>query len=154
LDVTFLASERLIEELAALDPKWAEYRHGKPISQRSLADCLKQFGIQPTRNKTATARGYYRDSFEDAFSRYLLDKASNRQNPHESGPGTPFSIRQTASLFDASKRQPSPMNPGLFDALTVQAPSTRAEADTKGPPNAEREMHPDFEWRDPEEREQ
>ncbi len=55
---------------------WSEWgRQGKPISPTGVAKLLKAFGIGPGTIKTgegdASAKGYYRKSFTDAWERYL-----------------------------------------------------------------------------------
>lgn len=52
---------------------WATWNRGKPISARQLAVRVKDFGAVATtvRNGGATAKGYKRESLEDAFVRYI-----------------------------------------------------------------------------------
>jgi len=69
-----IGSQDLINKLIA-DPtsEWAEWRHGKPISQAQLARLLKPFHIFAERVQAGgqRVRGYHRSQFEDAWSRYL-----------------------------------------------------------------------------------
>jgi hypothetical protein len=65
----------LVDELVAdTTSEWAEWRNGKPISQRQLANLLKPFRIFPDRVQIGTqqVRGYQRAWFEDAWDRYIL----------------------------------------------------------------------------------
>lgn len=69
-----LKSEELTTSLSALlDRPWPVFERGRPISPTSIARLLKPYGIIPGTIRTGdeTARGYRRDAFEDAFSRYL-----------------------------------------------------------------------------------
>jgi len=72
-------SEKLIEALCTDKEKpWATYSKGFPITPRKLADKLKTYGI---RSKTIrigsdTAKGYERNQFTEAFSRYVTPSAS------------------------------------------------------------------------------
>jgi hypothetical protein len=53
---------------------WGEWSHGKPITQSKLADLLRNHGITPGTIRISnddTAKGYYREHFADAWSRYL-----------------------------------------------------------------------------------
>jgi hypothetical protein len=52
---------------------WAEFRHGKEMTQTQLANLLRPFGTFPRtiRIGDETPKGYFRDQFEDAFARYL-----------------------------------------------------------------------------------
>ena len=69
-----VSSATLIDKLTA-DPisEWAEWRRGKPISQRQLADLLKPFHIFPEQVRIGErqVRGYYRKQFEEAWKIYL-----------------------------------------------------------------------------------
>jgi Protein of unknown function (DUF3631) len=78
-----LTSEDLVNALVSMaDRQWGECNHGKALTQNQLARRLKPFGIAPKtlRIGTGTAKGYLRESFEDAFNRYLSPKypRSNR----------------------------------------------------------------------------
>ena len=67
-----IGSTDLLQALCALEESpWADWRGGRPISTRGIAKLLKQFRVMPTRDMEA--RYYRRDSFTDAFGRYLSD---------------------------------------------------------------------------------
>jgi putative DNA primase/helicase len=69
-----IGSQHLIDNLTAdPDSEWAEWRHGKPVTQAQLARLLKPFRIfpEPVRIGGQQVRGYRRSQFEDAWSRYL-----------------------------------------------------------------------------------
>lgn len=120
-NLTFIASKVLIEKLVELEDRpWGDWKHGKPMTSRAVADRLKAFGIVPKPNVTGTARGYHRDRFEDAWARYPSSKPSNRQNVNENGPEVAFSNRQTFSGVDTSKTEETSIKTGLFDGLTLQ----------------------------------
>jgi len=66
----------LVAALVA-DPErpWAEWKHGKPLSQNQLARLLKPFVISSETVHPAGrphAKGYTRASFDDAWARYLM----------------------------------------------------------------------------------
>jgi hypothetical protein len=69
-----LATERLLELLAEDDEApWSEW-HGRPLTARGLARLLRPFGIRSGTVRLgddATAKGYKREAFEDAWTRYL-----------------------------------------------------------------------------------
>ena len=68
---TFIGSTELVAKLADLDSRpWGDWKKGKAITTRAVADRLRTFGIVPKPNAQATARGYHRDRFEDAWTRY------------------------------------------------------------------------------------
>jgi Protein of unknown function (DUF3631) len=66
----FLASSEILEALAAMEgAPWGDWRAGRPLSGRGLAELLKAFGVGP--GHTSTARGYTRRALEDPWARYL-----------------------------------------------------------------------------------
>ena len=72
--VPFLSPSRLIEELVALEEApWAEWRHGKPITARGVANLLRPYGISSELSREAgiTGRRYHREAFLNAWGRYL-----------------------------------------------------------------------------------
>jgi putative DNA primase/helicase len=69
-----ITSADLAEHLGGqVDKRWAEWRHGKPITQRQIARLLAPLKIRPVpiRIGVDVAKGYLREAFEDALSRYL-----------------------------------------------------------------------------------
>jgi putative DNA primase/helicase len=84
-NVDRITSAGLVEDLKALeDRSWAEWKTGKPITARQVANLLKKFGIKPKtiRVGTTTPKGYALEDCQDAFSRYLT--ASDPQHPQQS----------------------------------------------------------------------
>ena len=65
-------------------------------------------------------RGYYRDRFEDAWTRYPPLKPSNRRNPNEDGPEVAISNRRNRVGSDALKMQENSITTGPFDGSTVR----------------------------------
>ena len=68
-----IPSKFICDRLAEMEASpWPEWRHGKPITVRQLARQLAPFNITPTtiRTDTSTAKGYKKDAFKDAWSRY------------------------------------------------------------------------------------
>jgi Protein of unknown function (DUF3631) len=84
----WLSSADIIEELLKReDAPWQEWRNGKAITQAGIARLLKPFGIRPKQHRYEDVRAdissYQRNSFHDAFYRYLpLIKAFHFDNPH------------------------------------------------------------------------
>ena len=82
-----LRSEDLVELLVSdKERPWAEYRNGKPLTQRQLARLLSTFQITSNTvrfDNVTTAKGYRLEQFEDAFARYI--PASNRSLRHQPG---------------------------------------------------------------------
>jgi hypothetical protein len=73
-----MTSENLLSALVAREDRpWSEWKHGKPMTKVQLARMLRPFGVGPTTirrsDASSTAKGYYKNHFDDAFSRYLTD---------------------------------------------------------------------------------
>jgi hypothetical protein len=72
----WLSSADIIEELLKReDAPWQEWRNGKAITQAGIARLLKPFGIRLKQHRFEDVRAdissYQRNSFHDAFYRYL-----------------------------------------------------------------------------------
>ena len=68
-----ISSAELVECLGAkAESRWAEWSHGKPITQRQIARLLSPLKIKSgsIRIGNETAKGYVHEAFDDAFSRY------------------------------------------------------------------------------------
>jgi hypothetical protein len=69
-----LPSSELLAKLAQDETlPWGEFSNGRPLTAIGLARLLKPFGIFPgtIRLERETAKGYLRESFADAWARYL-----------------------------------------------------------------------------------
>ncbi len=79
-----ISSVDLISALCEDDEKsWVTYNRGKPITPRQFARRLSEYHIssKPLRKGFSVSRGFEKDQFEDAFSRYLI---SPSDTPSES----------------------------------------------------------------------
>ena len=67
---SFVSSQTICECLAKSKPtEWgSESAYGSDISSKRLAGMLKKSGIQVSRNKSQEQRGYYRNSFVQAWA--------------------------------------------------------------------------------------
>lgn len=69
-----IATAKLIGSLAMIEQSpWGELDHGRAISPHRLATLLRPFDVRPRQVRIGekTLKGYLRESFADAFSRYL-----------------------------------------------------------------------------------
>jgi Protein of unknown function (DUF3631) len=111
-DHTVIPTRELLEHLTSRDDRpWATWRHDKPMTPRSLAKVLANFGIKPT--ATNGIRGYFRDAFDEAFARYLPFKPHSRTDANKSGPELPFSNRTEGKGECRSKLPFSPIDTDL-----------------------------------------
>jgi hypothetical protein len=118
-----MASENIVAHLTAMEDRpWPEWRQGKPMSKHQLARALAPFGIRPTtiRQGDTTPKGYRREEFEEAWSRYLP-------------PDTPLSAQ--AGGFDPQHRH-NQGNSGASAENQTATPGARV-ADEKSPKPAE-----------------
>ena len=70
-----ISTAQLIEALCSEDERpWATYNRGKPISPRQVSKRLGEYGISSTTIRVGleTPKGFRRDMFDEAFSRYLV----------------------------------------------------------------------------------
>jgi hypothetical protein len=108
-----LATKDLIASLITDDEApWGSWHKGSPISPRALAGLLEPFGIRSrsVRLETGeTPKGYVRESFEDAWKRYLPahppDLSATTPQPASEAGLKPFSIRHTTPAV-ADEKQP------------------------------------------------
>jgi putative DNA primase/helicase len=106
-----VATKVLIDRLIAdLERPWADYRKGKPLTDRQLAALLKPFGItsetvhppgQPD------AKGYKRTRFEEAWSRYLF---TENVTSGVSGPAAREGSRDASGCADEGRSSLSAQN--------------------------------------------
>jgi putative DNA primase/helicase len=72
--VESMFSRAIVDRLVA-DPEkpWAEYRHGKPLTQKQLANLLNGFGVfsDTVHQGEVQAKGYKREQLLPLFDRYL-----------------------------------------------------------------------------------
>lgn len=83
-----IATATLVDDLNTItDSPWPDLSHGRPLTDRRLSTLLKPFRIRPEniRFDERVRKGYKRESFADAWDRYLSSDAhSSRYNATES----------------------------------------------------------------------
>ena len=75
---TRLPSADIIAALGDMEERpWPEWKGGKPITPTQLARALRPFNVRPQniRDGTDVFKGYTKDSFTEAWARYLPDAA-------------------------------------------------------------------------------
>ena len=88
-DVDRLTSAKIVEELVKMEERpWPEWRGGKPLTQTGLALLLGSFSVRPQQLwiDGAKTRGYNREGFGDAWSRYLAPDDSPSESFSERPP--------------------------------------------------------------------
>ena len=95
------------------DRPWPEWRNGKPITTRQLAQLLKPFGITPDkwREGSKIVRGYTLNDCKDAFSRYLAFlPATTPQTKVSNGYSDILSATNTEVVADKNSPNPAVSN--------------------------------------------
>jgi hypothetical protein len=91
----------LLDRLNKLEEApWRNWNKGEGLRPRELANKLRPYGVKSkqTRIGGKTRKGYVRDDFDDAFSRYLPlsgDSKRNMRNNGSSKPETGLSLSET-----------------------------------------------------------
>ena len=102
-----LSSAALAAELHEIEESpWGEW-HGKPITPRGIAKLLTHFEIRPRTVRLedeTTAKGYKREQFEDAFTRYLASENVTTSQPTSAEGLQPFSDRHEPDLVTDENR--------------------------------------------------
>lgn len=111
-----LASERVTHLLTLEgDSPWTEFRRGRPLTQKQLADLLRPVGVRPRQSRAydgSNVRCYFKEDFADAWKRYLGKNA----RPESKEPSTPGN--RSATPLQA----PFYQGQTVADAFPAQAP--------------------------------
>ena len=109
-----LISSEICEYLVKMEDRpWPEWRNGKPITTRQLAQLLKPFGITPDkwREGSKIVRGYTLNDCKDAFSRYLAFlPATTPQTKVSNGYSDILSATNTEVVADKNSPNPAVSN--------------------------------------------
>lgn len=139
-DADRLSSEELVLALGEIEGSpWPEYQHGQKLSPTKMARLLKPFDLGPRsiRIGVGTPKGYLRESFEDAWSRYCPCSAGCPTADLTPKPQRPPQVRihagitqslepQRGEVVAGPQRQESSLNPQSVAAVAVAEP-TRTE---------------------------
>jgi putative DNA primase/helicase len=98
----YVGSKALVAELVAnAERPWAEWSHGRPISEKGVAQILHEFSIKPgfVGPEDRRLRGYKKEWFEEAWTRYLEPKESARP-PKQGAQACSRAVPCNHSAFD------------------------------------------------------
>jgi phage/plasmid primase-like uncharacterized protein len=164
-----LTTEDLLIELIELDESpWGDLK-GKPLDSRKLAGFLKPYGIASKNVRVGkdVKRGYSRDLFHDAWTRYLTVPQTDSLNEHyiykEENIGDPSSSatpatdrdpsRQSATSTTSATSDPSEPDELVFHVAGaspllpgVSAPTRAAKPAIQGPAMNEEVYRNCVEW--------
>jgi putative DNA primase/helicase len=120
-----VSTKNLLSHLTAdAEKPWAEYSHGRPITDKHVAQLLREFKIR-SRNvgpEGKQSKGYQKKDFEDAWGRYLI------HTPPEGGPDLPSSRPAPCEDYEKDPNLPSrtavqddcgPVQDGSLDGTTA-----------------------------------
>ena len=97
-DTEIIRRQDLLAALVARpDRRWATWRHDRPMTERGLARLLGPLGIHPAQHRAPVGvrRGYRRDAWADAMSRYVPTHAGQRDGLNDDGPLSHMRIRDS-----------------------------------------------------------
>lgn len=129
-----------VDLVAALTEKedrpWGEWRRGSPLSAIQLARLLKPFNVAPKPLRFETERqtkGYTRDSFRDAFARYIpgqntreapfpeSDRLSGNKSQNSAGYSENRAVTDSEACY-RSELPETPVKPPFVTAQPVEYP--------------------------------
>jgi Protein of unknown function (DUF3631) len=122
-----VSSKTLVADLIA-DPEkpWAEWTRGKPISERLVAQLLREYGIS-SRNvgpRETQAKGYRKADFADAWARLLPEERTSPQD----------SVQDPPDSNDLPSTRPPPCNQSAFtESSSVHGDSVDGKENAKFP---------------------
>jgi putative DNA primase/helicase len=107
------------------DRPWPEWRHGKPITVRQLARQLEAFSVRPgtIRTEATTAKGYKKEAFKDAWSRYLPFSSVTPSQVNATAALSPISIRHKGGDV-TDEKTPKPAVSLGCDGVTDEIPES------------------------------
>jgi len=118
------------------DRPWAEWRDHKALSSVQLARLLRPFGVKPRQVRIGdkTSKGYERQWFEDAFSRYLppLDPKHPKQVNGDNDLRE-VSTRNTDGLVSGREELKTPVSTGFVSGVSGRDPASGAMPPPGGP---------------------
>lgn len=137
-DARDIFSERLIDRISSVDlatalaqietRPWPEWSKGKPITPAQIARLLAPFTIAPSavRIGEANVKGYKKERFDDAFSRYLPVVPSHGHKPQKTAEnGHSLAVTNTDDTDDVTAQKvPKPAVTNGCDRVTAENPQT------------------------------
>jgi putative DNA primase/helicase len=136
----------LLDHLISMDDRqWGEWSKGKPMSRTQLSTLLAPFEVYSisVRIGNATAKGYYRTHFDDAFAAYTPDRAVTSSQSLQDNDFSNFQSA-TTEIDVALQKSRLAYSRSDCDDVTVQIPPQGRDGHldpSEGP-------EPDDWWRD------
>lgn len=137
-DARDIFGERMIDRISSVDlagalaqietRPWPEWSKGKPITPTQIAKLLAPFAIAPSsvRIMEGNVKGYKKERFDDAFSRYLPAVPSHRHKPQKTAEnGHSLAVTNTDDTDDVTAQKvPKPAVTNGCDRVTAENPQT------------------------------
>jgi hypothetical protein len=120
-------SNELVDTLGRIETSpWAEWRNGKPMTKVQLARQLKEFRIYPKTMRIGDdrAKGYEKETFTEAWSRYLSDVTDQGLNQESEKSSVFMQVVTDVTTRDKNvtdqKSKESPMFTGFVTDVTTR----------------------------------
>jgi hypothetical protein len=116
-----ISSTELLADLVALDSRpWSDWKAGRPMTAKALANELKPFDIFPSSD--GARRGYSVRAMADAFARYLPPQPVNvSETQQPSRLSTKINVSNQI-VTDTSNNSQNPLGTAASDTLTRASP--------------------------------
>jgi len=120
-----IATADLLAALCDVDPQWLDFSHGKPISPASLARLLKRYAIRSRKLRLdgGTLQGYLRESFADAFTRYLPRNLEQVEQSRNDAGKMQITHLEHETDVPPQKNAESPVNMRIVPDVPVHSPN-------------------------------
>lgn len=132
---TMFSKDLLTALLALEESPWTEYQYGKPLTVNQLSRRLRGYGIrsQTVRDGDQTAKGFKREDFEDAWSRYLPPSEASQRHNDVVAPVLPADAAVTATPCDGATTRAKTPEDADCDAVTAAHRGIHGDPETKMP---------------------
>ena len=98
-------SELCVRLVARVEWQWVSFEHGRPLTTYHLKKLLRPYDIKPEQRRVGgrdRRRGFWRDQFEPAWSRYVADSPSADDESRETSESTPEGASEPAENTNVS----------------------------------------------------
>jgi hypothetical protein len=125
--VRSIHSDTLVKALVEIEgTRWAEYNHGKSLTQTGLSHLLSDYGPKPYQMRIGgvSKKGYDVADFDDAFASYLVSSLPSTpvqsETPKQSSGDSDLCRNQTETSFETNSKLSETSGESVSDGVSVQ----------------------------------